>query len=388
MSIIEEKTLLKSGDSLGNETIHYPITKQDCISDLVSDRCVTYIIGTTLSGHTLADCDFLCTGTSDQIIINNAVKALGEYGGEIVLLQGKYSTTGQISLVSNLTFRGVGFVEIDRNNNGQTENAANGIYISSAQNVKIFDINIVNARFGFNLSYSSDCKIQDCSVNENTSHGYYVYYSSDCKIQDCSSNENTSHGYFLYYSNNCKIQDCSSNYCGGIGIYLYSSNNVKMQDCSCNYSTRYGIWLINISCCDIIGNTCFNNNERGLSSSGTFNNITGNICTDNGLQGIAFDGSNNTITGNTCNNNSDNGISVINSNNINNNVTGNTCVNNDGYGIYLLGSNSAVTGNICNNNNGYGIYLTSNSNIVVGNQCKDGIYNTGLNNVVENNYTE
>ena len=65
-------------------------------------RPCRFVVGTSAAGWTEADCDFLCDGVDDQEEIQQAVNALLDAGGEIVLLDGRYQLTQEVS-VYNLT---------------------------------------------------------------------------------------------------------------------------------------------------------------------------------------------------------------------------------------------------------------------------------------------
>lgn len=65
-------------------------------------RTCRFVVGTSAAGWTEADCDFLCDGVDDQEEIQQAVNALLDAGGEIVLLDGRYQLTQEVS-VYNLT---------------------------------------------------------------------------------------------------------------------------------------------------------------------------------------------------------------------------------------------------------------------------------------------
>ncbi len=69
----------------------------------------TLVVGTTKSGHTKADCDYLCDGTADEVEIKNAINALPSGGGRVILLEGTYNCTNSINInKSNVTLEGMG----------------------------------------------------------------------------------------------------------------------------------------------------------------------------------------------------------------------------------------------------------------------------------------
>src|SRR5690606_7315040 len=72
-------------------------------------KTARFVIGTSTSGWTEKDCDYLCDGTNDQVEINNAITALPATGGEIVILDGTYNITATISInKDNVFIRGNG----------------------------------------------------------------------------------------------------------------------------------------------------------------------------------------------------------------------------------------------------------------------------------------
>ncbi len=292
------------------------------------------VIGTSTSGWTEKDCDYLCDGTADQTEINAAITALPATGGEVVILDGTYNITAKIDVTKdNVSIRGNGNATILKR-----------IYNSSTVEGVI------------TLTGRSGCKIANLQIEGNKTS---YTNSNNCGIYLFSSSNNTITG--NTYNNN------------DIGIYLFSSSNNTITGNTYN-NNDVGISLGNSSNNTITGNT-YNNNSYGIYLFSSSNNtITGNTCNNNSY-GIYLDNlDNNTITGNTCNNN-DVGIFLFSASN-NNTITGNT-YNNNNYGIYLFYSsnNNTITGNTCNNNN-VGICLFSASNnTITGNTCIRG---TGL----------
>ena len=274
-------------------------------------RVCRLVVGTSTSGWTTSDCDYLCDGTADDVEINAAIQALPSTGGEIVILDGTYNITATIAM-----------------NKGNTKLSGNGAATilkrmwKSSTIEGVIDISATNG---------------GCCVGNLQIDGNKATYSSN---------------------NNC-------------GIYLNESSNNTVTGNTCNNNNRYGIYMYESSNNVVTGNTCNNNNRCGIYMSGSSsignnnNTITGNTCSNNNDYGIYLNSNNNTVTGNTCNNNGD-GIYMSGSNN--NTITGNTC-NNGNRGIDMRNSdNNTITGNTCNNNNNYGIFVfESNNNTITGN---------------------
>ena len=302
-------------------------------------KVARFVIGTFASGWTQNDVDYLCDGVDDQEEINQAVQAIPDSGGEIVILDGTYNITAPIFVnKSNVSIKGNGNATVLKRM--WTSDSVEGV---------------------ITLNSVSNCKIENLQIDGNRS----TYISANNR-----------------------------------GIYLSSSSNNTITGNTCN-NNRYGIYLdYNSNNNTVTDNTC-NNNSDGISLSSSNNNtITGNTCNNSVYAGIYLtsSSSNNTITGNTCNNNS-NGIYLISSSN-NNTITGNTCNNNSNRGIYLSSSsNNTITGNTCIRGTGQpSDYTTnqqtirisgsdSNNNLISSNNCmgKDvtivgGTGNTSVNN--------
>ena len=307
-------------------------------------KTVRFVIGTSTSGWTAKDCDYLCDGTNDQEEIIQALNDLPATGGEVVILDGTYNITASINIPKdNVSLRGNGNTTILKRMYNSTD-ADSG---STAKGL-------------ITLNEKSGCKIQGLQIDGNKAtytasynYGIYLYSSSDSTVTGNTCNNN--------------------NY----GIYQYSSSNNTVTGNTCNNNST-GIRLDSSSDNTVTGNTCNNNNNYGiyLLSSSSYNTVTGNTCNNNNY-GICLlsSSSYNTVTGNTCNNNSNSGIFLSSSSN--NTITGNTCIRGTGqssdytssqYTIHLSGSSNSY--NLISSNNCMG------KNVVIG----GGTSNTSVNN--------
>jgi parallel beta-helix repeat protein len=276
-------------------------------------KTARFVVGTSTSGWTEKDCDYLCDGTDDQEEIIQALNDLPATGGEVVILDGTYNITASIHIPDNVSLRGNGNATILKRMYNSTDTDSGP-----------------TARGLITLTGKSGCKIQGLQIDGNKA-----------------------------------TYTAGSNY----SIYLSSSSNNTVTGNTCN-NNSHGIFLSSSSNNTVTGNTC-TNNTRGIWLYYSSNNtITNNTCTNNKYGIDLYRSSNNTVTGNTCNNNS-HGIYLSSSSN--NTVTGNTC-NNNSYGIFLSSSsNNTVTGSTCNNNGVSGIRLDSSSNnTVTSNTCIRG----------------
>ena len=297
-------------------------------------KATRFVIGTSTTGWTASECDYLCDGTADQTEINAAITALPATGGEIVILDGTYNIAAKIDVTkNNVSIRGNGNATILKRmfNSASAEGV---ITVSGRDGCKIADLRVDGNGAIYNASYN---------------YGIYLYDSYNNAVIGITCNNNIT------------------------GIDLSSSYDNIVTGSICNNNTAAGINLNSSGNSAITRNTC-NNNGPGiyLRSSSNNNAVTGNTCNDNS-HGVYLDSSsNNTVTGNACNNNGP-GINLRSSSN-NNAVTGNTC-NNNSSGVDLDDSSSnIVTGNTCNDNSsGIYVYFSSNSTVT----CNSCIRGTG-----------
>jgi parallel beta-helix repeat protein len=238
-------------------------------------KTARFVVGTSTSGWTEKDCDYLCDGTDDQVEIIQALNDLPATGGEVVILDGTYNITASINIPKdNVSLRGNGNATILK----RMYNSTNTDSGSTAKGL-------------ITLNGKSGCKIQGLQIDGNKAT-YTASYNS--------------------------------------GIYLFSSssdNTVTGNTCNNNY---YGISLYSSSNNTVTGNI-YNNNNYGiyLSALSSDNTVTGNTCDNNNYGIHLYSSSNNTVTSNTCNNNNSYGIYLYSSSN-NNTVTGNTCIRGTG----------------------------------------------------------
>jgi parallel beta-helix repeat protein len=392
-------------------------------------RTARVVIGSTGSGYTEKDCDFLCDGTDDLAQFNAAVAGMPAAGGEIKVLDGEYVFASPLVLsVSKVRLSGCGKSNTTLRMTG-VRNASADASNAQSSNAVIFVSGSNNVIEGFALATPNTSGI---------SYGIYLAGGNNTVTGNTCANSNSGYEncYGMYFSgsnNTITGNTCSNigNNSISYGIYLGGSNNtVTGNTCSNNNGSygvggSYGIYLTGGDNNMVTGNKCSNSNTGGggygIYLGGSNSMVTGNVCSNSGgsgsgvsnsniSYGIYLAGSNNAMLGNMCSNSinigssgggsgsSCYGIYFSGSNNV---VTGNMCSNkktgyygSNCYGIYLSsGDNNAITGNTCSNSNGnsgsYGIYLTGGSNnAVTGNMCSNsggvsyGIYLTGNNNTV------
>ena len=135
-------------------------------------KYVTLVVGTTASGHTAADVDYLCDGTADDVEINAAIQALPASGRKILIREGTYDITSTVSISkANITVEGMGNSTILKSSMGTgslTTIPANHIIIVkiSAENVIMRNLQIDGEAYS-ETAYPRNAN-QDCIIISNT----------------------------------------------------------------------------------------------------------------------------------------------------------------------------------------------------------------------------
>lgn len=208
-------------------------------------RSARKVVGTSASGWTAKDCNYLCDGTDDQVEINEALASLPSTGGEVILLDGTYNLSAKIDVSKSYsTLRG------------------------SGQATKL-----VRAFNGDKLLYLSGghCTIEDLNID-----GKKSTYTS-------TSNAGI---YFLTGNNILKGLIVRNN--AGTGISVGSEHN-KVIGCTVTDS-KSGIFVDHDHCI-ISGNIIHSNSEKGIDVSGNHNVIEGNVSRLNGSSNLYMYGS-------------------------------------------------------------------------------------------------
>lgn len=235
------------------------------IKKLVSDnaggkRASRLTVGTSASGWTAKDCDYLCDGTEDHKEINNAINALPATGGEVVILDGTYNITGAINLnKAGVTLRGNGVAtKINRAFTGSSASPA-CVYLTGTDCV-VRDISIegnretyTNASYGNGIRSTAErCTIANCYVSNTYANGIHVVADYNT-IKGCHAVGNKE------------------------GIYVTGGHNV------------------------VNGNIAMTNDKGGITLNGNYNSATSNVCRFNEEGNIQMTAANhNVVIGNDC----------------------------------------------------------------------------------------
>jgi parallel beta-helix repeat protein len=335
-----------------------------------------------------AQADYACAGTSDDVVIQEALNALPASGGKVLLLEGTYNISSSITLKSNQTLSGVS-PEVVLNCPTTIDIIQGlGTAASHLSNIIVSDFKTIGS-CAVHLDYVDYSKILNLIVQSvATRDGIWVEDSNYNEIRGCI----VSGGYYgieSYYTlwsvieNNIVMNNSQSGILvNGVGNEAADRPYVIAGNLCISNGGYAGIENY-CAHAVISGNGCYGNTDDGIFSATIDCTITGNVCQSNGFCGIEIDyGAQDAISGNTCIGNTYHGIDLWDCNY--ETVSGNNCQNNGQAGIEIGGNGGTVNhctvvGNICVGNSqttnntyddieiSYGSY-----NNIQGNTCRAG----------------
>lgn len=268
----------------------------DAFEAVGGKRTCRFTVGTSTAGWTEADCDFLCDGVDDQVEINQALRAAVSIadGGEIVLLDGEYHITSQITIENKSVLRGNG------KNTVLYRDAVSMSSSASFQNAMLVlhnrcelrDLSIdstVDAPDSAQVYANISPIIADISIGSLSRHrlrtGIYVTVFLDAsRISDCLFSD-LSTAIHMGYGDRAVICGCKTPYSARTGS--------EQVACFLQVDQALGVIVTDNTC--IMSSIRLNCNECGNVIS---NNLTAQIeITNTGIPGAAMSGGN-IISGN------------------------------------------------------------------------------------------
>lgn len=278
------------------------------------------VIGSSTSGYTEKDVDYLCDGVDDQVEIQNAINQTSD---QIVILDGTYNLSSGI-VISN------SYSQITGNGERTELRCDPSISIVfELKNNSLFELKNLNIIGGSGSSEavsfrnSQNATIENVII-QNFVFGVYTYTKmKNITISGCNFNNVNNPIIFAKGAEKSKVMYNNIRSSSG-GIYLYegSLDNIILGNfLDLQYAGNYGVHI-----------------ERGSKNNIIIdNNITS--AKDTGINLYAGDCSNNIISNNICANCST-GISTGGySGNVDNIVIGNTVINSQQNSIYVYGKN-------------------------------------------------
>lgn len=274
------------------------------ISALGFPTSTTFTVGTSTAGHGSKDVDYLCTGTNDQNIINQAIQALPSVGGQIIIREGKYSIASLLLINKDrVTITGMGkSTQLVRTAAGSVTNYSTIAITGEHCVIENMYIDGVKGSYGgtYNRGVSTAGSYTDIR---------------DVSFVDCSYGIYTTAGTGHIFSGNHMLNS------GIEGITLSGINNCIISSNVILYTLGDGIRFGSGSYVTFNSNICSFGGGSGLSTSGQYATFVGNSCMLNSSYGVWNNGSSlligcNTMVGNGNGAFGENGTGTISSGNL------------------------------------------------------------------------
>ena len=148
-------------------------------------------------------CDYVATGTADEVTIQTAIDALPATGGHVLLMEGTYNVTSAILARYGLWLQGQGFGTIIQagagtwspnravvvaKNDAATKGATAGNNITvSDMTIDIGGLTAVSGVYSWGyLGLSTNVSVQRCTIKNSGASGYGIFgsYSADLKVSN------------------------------------------------------------------------------------------------------------------------------------------------------------------------------------------------------------
>lgn len=250
-------------------------------------RSATIVVGASNSKYHSANIhavDYECTGTNDQTVINNAISALPSTGGKIVLLEGTYNISGQITVNKpNVTICGMGnSTVLQRKFNGN-----NVIYVTSANcELAYFKVDGDSATY----TNTANCNIQTYGAGYQNIHDITTVNATDCgiKIRNVCHYSNIYNisadgnklGIVLDGTTGAKICKNTVTSSTVTGILLsWNTRDCVVAENVVDTATTYGICIENTNSCvrNVVANNVVRNSATNIYVNNSYNIVACNM---------------------------------------------------------------------------------------------------------------
>lgn len=249
------------------------------LSDMWRDRVApptTITVACSTSKHNIT-ADYHCNGTNDQTVIQQAIDALPSTGGKIVLLEGTYNISGQITVNKpNVTICGMG--------NSTVLNCKQGIWgIAATQtnftvaNLKMtFDTYNGNGNSICIYASGSRCKFENLDLSNavygiNCGGGYSI-------IRNVTATGNRTNIHLG--SGHNVVSDCYSENAQETGVRIEGEYNI-VANCYISDAEIYGVLLTGGGKNKVAGNVIKKDSYSDSQHSIRVTSSTYNSCSDN-----------------------------------------------------------------------------------------------------------
>ena len=296
-----------------------------------------------------ATADYVCTGTSDQTQINEALAALPSAGGTVLLSDGTFTISAPVIPTINASvLRGQGTnATVIKTASGSNCNGYQ--YSQSSQSYNLIFCSIQSLTFyGYYNSGAGDTTGYGCYINYSIGGGsnytFWDFYLRDVWFENWPQD-----GFYATGGHGYVLDHCLAEYCGGNGVNFAATTDetdTPPRIINGTYKLNGGDGII----CNVDG---------GYVGHNEISNNTGDGLSLGGLTGIAV---------------------------------GNFIKLNTGSGIILTNTGARATGNYITNNHAYGIHITGGheGGSAVGNTIAynglHGILSDNVRSVISSNY--
>lgn len=266
-----ERIVIRDPTGVARTVEVYPAGKRVC----------RFVVGTSTAGWTDKDCDYLCEGVDDQVEINAAIQALPNTGGEVIMLDGTYSISDQISVRrEHVALTGCGESTVIHATTKKT------MIRISADRALIQNMSLVGSDAGVDsgirLSSATGCRIENVRITGirdlSSTKAYAIHHGTPTHV-----------GLII---RRCHISDCSE----GISSM---AQQTQIMETHVESTVRSCISVYNKNCI-IMGNVCLNSGLNGIYTGSDHCVIQGNICVGFTKSGIRAVGLGNVISNNVC----------------------------------------------------------------------------------------
>ncbi len=332
------------------------------VDGLNTGRGATFLVAASDANATIiAQADYVCDGTADDVQIQAAIDALPAGGGKVLLSEGTFSITAYITLASNCILQGQGFSTLI-----QTTGNIRAIYFDGITNATIRDINIDGNSSTVNtlpLGTGTYITVENCWVHGGGLDGIGLGSGTGKNLNNVIVYSTTRYGINCYNESltsvGARINNCLVYETGDDGVVGINSADIAISNTVSRNNTGAGFHFN--GCKGIVLNNCiaYTNGEEGFDLYDTeYSGVNNCLAYGNTKMGIDLDtgADYSSVSNSIFYLNGEEGILVYNSSNVK--VVGNTCI-----------ANSATTDNTDSN-----IELRYNSDncLVIGNLCRQG----------------
>lgn len=195
-------------------------------------RYARFVVGTSTTGWTKNDCDFLCDGTDDQVEINAAIAAFGSLSGgnaahgTIVLLDGNYNLTAPLTLLNHINLVGSGGACLVRETatGASSYNYMVAIQFGTIDNIQytVSESLATPQSETFEILLGGNSSIKNCNISD------YLYTAVAIESATWAGTVGVYNNYFGYSKNSQYAMD----------VHVLNSQNFIIENNNLNYGVR------------------------------------------------------------------------------------------------------------------------------------------------------